>query len=155
MLAPKQSRFVEEYIVDLNGRQAAIRAGYSPKTAEVQASRLLRNAKVRAAVTEAMQERSKRTRVTADHVVTELAKLAFANICDLIEVRSDGSLHVDLLRGTRDQAAALLEFEVDEYAKDGGETAHKVKRIRIKLHDKISALNTLARHLGMPRPPRT
>src|SRR5271167_3160732 len=77
MLTPKQARFVEEYIVDLNGKQAAIRAGYSPRTAEVQSSRLLRNAKVDATAREAMQARSRRTGITADRVVLELAKLAF------------------------------------------------------------------------------
>jgi phage terminase small subunit len=55
MLTPKQARFVEEYIVDLNGKRAAIRAGYSPKTAEVQASRLLRYAQVRMAIKAAME----------------------------------------------------------------------------------------------------
>ena len=57
-LTPKQARFVEEYLIDLNGKQAAIRAGYSPGTAEVQASRLLRNAKVRFALEDAMLARS-------------------------------------------------------------------------------------------------
>src|SRR5215469_1569992 len=84
MLTPKQSRFVEEYLVDLNGKQAAIRAGYSPKTAEVQASRLLRYAQVQAALKAAMEARSKRTQITADRVVTELAKLAFANLGDYL-----------------------------------------------------------------------
>ena len=64
-LTLKQSRFVEEFLVDLNGKQAAIRTGYSPRTAEVQASRLLSNAKVDAAVKQAMQARSRRTGITA------------------------------------------------------------------------------------------
>src|ERR1700751_1632756 len=92
----RRSRFVEEYILDLNGKQAAIRAGYSPKTAEVQASRLLRNVKVQVALEDAIQARSRRTQITADSVVTELAKLAFSNIFDLVTVRRDGSLFVDL-----------------------------------------------------------
>ena len=75
MPTSKQSRFVQEYLVDLNGKQAAIRAGYSAKTAEVQASRLLRNAKVQQALQAAMQARSRRTEVTADRVVAEFAKL--------------------------------------------------------------------------------
>jgi hypothetical protein len=107
MLTSKQARFVEEYIVDLNGKQAAIRAGYSPKTSEVQASRLPRYAKVQAAVREAMQARSRRTGITADRVVCELAELAFSNIFDFIEVHVDGSVHIDLLRATRDRAAAV------------------------------------------------
>jgi phage terminase small subunit len=57
MLTPKQARFVEEYLVDLNAKQAAIRAGYSPKTAEVQGCRLLRNVQVAAAIQRAQAER--------------------------------------------------------------------------------------------------
>ena len=63
-LNPKQQRFVEEYLVDLNGTQAAIRAGYSPKTAEVQASRLLSNAKVQQAVAEGRARLSQSTGIT-------------------------------------------------------------------------------------------
>jgi phage terminase small subunit len=92
MLTPNQARFVEEYIVDLNGKQAAVRAGYSPKTAEVQASRLLKYAQVQAALKAAVQARSRRTGITADRVVLELAKLAFSNIFDFIEVHADGSV---------------------------------------------------------------
>jgi phage terminase small subunit len=149
MLAPKQARFVEEYIVDLNAKQAAIRAGYSPRTAEVQASRLLRYAQVQEALQAAIQARSNRTQITADRVVTELAKLAFSNIFDLVTVRSDGSVFVDLSRVPRDQVAALHEVTIDEFAERSGEEARKVRRIRIKLCDKKSALDSLARHLGM------
>jgi phage terminase small subunit len=68
-LPPNQSRFVEEYLVDLNAKQAAIRAGYSPKTAEVQGARLLRNAKVVAAIAAAKEARSARTEITQDYVL--------------------------------------------------------------------------------------
>jgi phage terminase small subunit len=148
-LTPKQARFVEEYVVDLNGKQAAIRAGYNPKTAEVQGSRLLRYAQVEEALKAAVQARSKRTQITADRVVTELAKLAFSNIFDLVTVQSDGSVFVDLSRVPRDQGAALHEVTIDEYTEQAGEEARKVRRIRIKLHDKKSALDSLARHLGI------
>jgi phage terminase small subunit len=89
MLTSRQSRFVEEYLIDLNGKQAAVRAGYSAKSAEVQASRLLRNTAVQAALGEAMQARSQRTEVTADRVVAELAKLAFADMRDYWPRRRD------------------------------------------------------------------
>jgi phage terminase small subunit len=149
MVTLKQARFVEEYLLDLNGKQAAIRAGYSATTGEVQASRLLRNAKVRAALEAAMQARSRRTQITADGVVTELAKLAFSNIFDFVMVQSDGSVFVDLSRVPRDEVAALHEITIDEYTENAGEEARKVKRIRIKLCDKKSALDSLARHLGV------
>ena len=71
-LTPKQARFVEEYLLDLNATQAAIRAGYSAKTAEVQGSRLLGNAKIAAAVKKAQEARSERTRIDQDWVIERL-----------------------------------------------------------------------------------
>jgi phage terminase small subunit len=71
-LGPRQERFVEEYLLDVNAKQAAIRAGYSPKTAEVQGSRLLSNAKVKRAIAARMAERSKRTEVTSDYVLSKI-----------------------------------------------------------------------------------
>ena len=143
MLPLKQARFVEEYVVDLNGKQAAIRSGYGAKTAEVQASRLLSNAKVHAAVSEAMQARSRRTGVTAERVVRELAELAFSNIADFVEVRSDGPVHIDLTRASRERVAAVH----DVILSTSGEGSDKLTRI--ELFDKLRALDMLARHLGM------
>ena len=71
---PKQQCFIEEYLVDLNATQAAIRAGYSEKTANEQGSRLLANVSVAAAVEEAMAERSERTKVTQDCVLETIVE---------------------------------------------------------------------------------
>ena len=148
MLTPKQARFVEEYLVDLNAKQAAIRAGYSAKTAEVQGCRLLRNVQVAAAIQRAQAERSKRTAVTADMVVTELAKLGFANMLDYMRL-AGGERVVDLSAATRDQLAAIKEFVVEDFFDGRGEDAREVRRVRIKLADKIAALDKLGRHLGI------
>jgi len=83
----KQNRFVDEYLIDLNGKQAAIRAGYSEKTAEVQASRLLSNAKVEAAIKLKMDERSERTEITQDMVLSRYWMIATADPRKLIEYR--------------------------------------------------------------------
>jgi phage terminase small subunit len=72
VLNPKQQDFCREYLIDLNGKQAAIRAGYSQKTAEVQASRLLSLAKVQAYLKTVMDERSKRTEITQDYVLNTI-----------------------------------------------------------------------------------
>jgi phage terminase small subunit len=143
MLAPKQTRFVEEYLIDLNGKQAAIRAGYSARSAEVQAARLLGYAKVHAAVREAMQARSRRTGVTADRVVAELAMIGFANMRDLWPRRGE---RIDLDGLDQDRAAAVEEITIDESIDPSG-VLHP--RIHLKLRDKIGALSSLARHLGM------
>lgn len=71
-LTPRQDRFVEEYLVDLNATQAAIRSGYSVKTADQQGPRLLANPKIAARIQELMEGRSKRTEITADYVLTTI-----------------------------------------------------------------------------------
>lgn len=82
-LTAKQQRFVAEYLIDLNQTQAAIRAGYSEKTAAEQASRLLTNVKVSEAVQAAMKARSERTQIDADWVLKRLARDATADLADL------------------------------------------------------------------------
>ncbi len=81
-LTPKQARFVEEYGVDLNATQAAIRAGYSKSSAKVIASQNLTKLNIQAAIAEAQAARAKRTKVTGDAVVTELALIGFATLGD-------------------------------------------------------------------------
>lgn len=74
-LTDKQAAFVREYLIDLNGTQAAIRAGYSAKTANEQAARLLANVSVASAVQAAMDARSERVEVTADYVLRNLTEV--------------------------------------------------------------------------------
>ena len=95
-LGPRQARFVEEYLVDLNAKQAAIRAGYSPRTAEVQGSRLLSHVKVQRAVTARTAERSKRTEVAADRALLDIARIGFSDLRrQLVLDRTQGSLSCD------------------------------------------------------------
>ncbi len=143
MLTLKQARFVEEYLLDLNGKQAAIRVGYSSKTAEVQASRLLKNAKVQEALEAAIRARSKRTEVTADRVVAELAKIGFTNVRDYWPRPGET---IDLHRLDQDRTAAIAEITIHVFF-DAAGVLHR--RTRLKLHDKKGALDSLARHLGM------
>ena len=84
-LTPKQQRFVDEYIIDLNATQSAIRAGYSPKTAEQQGFQLLKKTSVSEAIEQAQQERQKRTLVTQDDVIRGLLTEA--------EWQGEGSSH--------------------------------------------------------------
>jgi len=81
-LTPKQQRFVEEYLIDLNATQAAIRAGYSERTAEQQGSRLLSNVKVAKTINDALVSRSKRTKITADYVLTTIRETVEALLND-------------------------------------------------------------------------
>lgn len=86
-LTPKQQRFVQEYLVDLNGKQAAIRAGYSERRAEVTASELLANRKVSEVVAARQKSRAERVEITADSVLKELQTIAAADPRELVEFR--------------------------------------------------------------------
>jgi phage terminase small subunit len=141
----KQATFVGEYLIDRNGTRAAIAAGYAPRSASVTSCRLLRNAKVQAAVSELTEERLERLEVTADTVLQELAKIAFANIGDYLSVGADGSVNVDISELTSVQAAALADLRIDEYASENG----SVRRTRIRLASKTKALELLGKHLKL------
>jgi phage terminase small subunit len=141
----KRSLFVREYLVDRNGTRAAIAAGYAPRSASVTSCRLLRNAKVKAEVSELTEERLEHLEITADTVLQELAKIAFANMKDYWSVRDDGSLYVDLSRITAVQAAGLADLRIDEYESRTG----CIKRTRVKLGPKTRALELLGKHVGL------
>ena len=79
-LTDRQARFCEEYLIDLNATQAAIRTGYSEKTANEQGARLLANVSVQEKIAELKAERSKRTEITQDSVIQELAAVARAEV---------------------------------------------------------------------------
>ena len=144
-MTEKQKAFCEEYLIDLCATQAAIRAGYAPKAAGAQASRLLKNVKVRAYIDKALAERSKRTGVTADRVVRELARLAFVNPPDAIDI-DDAAVRDS---ATVDDTAAIqaVKCKTTTYSTDK-ETRETVER-EVRLHDKIRALELLGKHLGM------
>lgn len=134
-LSTKRERFVQEFLVDLNGTQAAIRAGYSPKTANEQAPRLLANASVAAAIAARQNKIAKRLEVTAERIVLEYARLAFVDPRSLYD--EAGKL-VPITELPEDVTRAISEVWV-------GEEGTR----RIKLASKQAALDSLARHLGM------
>ena len=133
-LTGKQRRFAEEYLVDLNGTQAAIRAGYAADSAAVEASRLLRNAKVADAIDAAMAQRAG---VTRTFIIDELAKIARANAGDFVEWGPEGVKWKASSGLSEEQRGAVAEV-----SQTGGS-------IRVKLSDKQAALEKLGRALGM------
>ena len=136
-LTAKQQRFCDEYLIDLNASQAAIRAGYSPKTAEQAASRLLTIVKVSDEIKREMAERSKRTGINQDRVVQELAKLAFVNIADVVDLDN-----ATVRRSATDEDLACIQSVKMKPSEFGTER-------EIKLYDKNASLELLGRHLGM------
>ena len=148
-LTAKQARFVDEYMVDLNATQAAIRSGYSAKTASDIGRQLLRKSPVAGAIAERQRALSERTGVTAERIIEELAKLGFSNMLDYITIGSNGDPFVDLSKLNRDQAAAIAEVTVEDFRDGRGEDARDVRRVKFKLHDKRAPLVDLGKHLGM------
>lgn len=143
-LTPRQQRFVDEYLIDLNATQAAIRAGYSKNGAEVTASKLLRVAKVADAVAKAQAKRADRTGITQDRVLQELARIAFFDIRRLYH--GDGTLKRP--NELDDEAAAVLSaVEVTETM--SGEESAVLTTKKAKVFDKGTALTLAMRHLGM------
>ena len=139
----KHERFCQEYLIDLNATQAYLRTGYKPQkdeSAAESASRLLRTVKVRARIDELMAERSKRTGVTADRVVRELARIGFVNATDVINM-ADATVKTD---AEADDVAAIASVKVKETFGDYPSIEREVK-----LYDKLKALEMLGRHLGM------
>ena len=140
-LTPKQEKFIKEYMIDLNGQQAAIRAGYSVKSAKEIASEMLTKPNIQAALGKKQAEQSKRLGISADRVMNELAKIGFANITDLANVNT---AKVNLA-ASRDDTAAIQSVRVKTIPTNDG----KIVEREIKTHDKIKALENIGRRLGM------
>lgn len=143
----KAAKFVTEYLVDLNATQAAIRAGYAKDSAGVAGSRLLKSAKVKAAVDAAISERAKRTEITADRVLQELWRIATSDIAKAF----DGSGNLLPVHQMAPEArAALAGVETEELLDGQGEERKAVGQSRkVKHWDKVKALELVGKHLGM------
>jgi phage terminase small subunit len=150
-LTPKQERFCQEYIIDLNGTQAAIRAGYSEKTARFVAAENLTKPNIQERLEQLQKKREKRTEVTQDMVVKELSLVAFGRIADVTRVREDGLIELDFTDATEDQKALIVGVDTKTRYISQGEDGEPIKEVecKIKAADKMKALELLGRHLGM------
>lgn len=146
-LTPKQQRFVDEYLIDLNATQAAIRAGYSPKTANEQGAQNLAKLSIATEVQKAMDARSQRCEITQDRVLKELARLAFFDIRKLYKPNGDlkGIHELD-----EDSAAVLSSVEaLEEFEGTGKERKAVGYTKKVKIFDKVASINLAMRHLKM------
>ena len=151
LLNPRQRRFVEEYLVSLNAKQAAIKAGYggTPESAAQYAVELMKKPHVKAAIDEGMRERSIRTGIDQDMVVRALSRVAFSNIKDIVDWVAL-SVPADFIDGEpggiiikpMDEIDVDKLSAIEELSSNGG-------RLKIRLHNKLKALELLGRHLGM------
>lgn len=136
-LTNKQKKFIDEYLVDLNATQAAVRAGYSPDTAGSIGAENLKKPEIKSRIDKAMAERSRRTGINQDRVLQELARIGFAKITDVVdpetaEIRTDAS---------DDDLACIQSIKIkpNEFGTER----------EVKLYDKKSALVDLGKHLGL------
>jgi phage terminase small subunit len=138
-LSERQAAFALEYVIDLNGKQAAIRAKYKPSSADVMASRQLSKVNVQAAVAKLQAERSTRCQISADAVLRQYQRLAWSDPRKLFDAAGKPKPIHEL---DDDTAAALAGFEVS-VDDDGHRT------LKVKWADKKMALDSVAKHLGM------
>lgn len=140
-LNPKQQRFVKEYLIDLNAKQAAIRAGYSEKTAEVQGCRLLRNVQVKAEIERNLAKVVKKLDITHERIMEELALIGFSDLGDFVDFGPGGVV----IKEPSGKNSRCLAEVTETTGKDGGS-------IKFKLHSKVDALRELDDRLfGKPK----
>ena len=140
-MTEKQKRFCDEYLIDLNATQAAIRAGYSPASANSVGSENLAKPDIRARIDTEIAERSRRTGVNADRVVQELAKIAFVKATDIIDPNT-----ATVRDSATDEDKACIASV--KFKSSSGESSDSVER-EIRMCDKLKALELLGKHLGM------
>jgi len=145
-LTAKQDLFVDEYLVDLNATQAAIRAGYSPRTATMQGSRLLTKANVSAAVAERRDQVARELEVTRERIAQELSGIGFASLDDAqVKVSDKRMALMDL--------AKILGYLVDRHdvtGRAGGPIAESVEPPALDVNDDAdrSLMRTMHGALG-------
>ncbi len=142
----RRTRFVDEYLIDLNAKEAATRAGYSKRCAHNSGPQLLRHSEVAGAVREAMAARARRTDISAERVLRELARIAFADPRDCFAWGPAG-LRLAPSHCLCDDAALAVAAVRESRTESGRVTT------TVKLHDKIAALEKLGRHLGLFKNP--
>jgi phage terminase small subunit len=157
-LTRKQRLFVAEYLVDLNATQAAARAGYRKRSAYSTGHRALRIPAVRAAIEELQAERLERLAMSADEMLVQLSLMARANVLDYLRP-GDGAPITDLSELDRDKTAGLSEVTVEDFSERRGENKREGRRLRVKLHDKLHAIDRLIKLYALlgeqvaPEPP--
>lgn len=148
-LTDKQERFCQEYMIDFNGAQAAIRAGYSPDSAKEIASETLTKPNVQERLSQLKKEAAEQFGVSKQQLINELKKIAFF---DIRKIYSDHNSLLDIKDFDDDSAGAVAGIEVDEIISQR-ETIGYTKKV--KLHSKIAAIERVSRMLGYDEPSKS
>ena len=153
-LNSRQMRFVREYLIDANATQAAIRAGYSRKTAGAIGCENLKKPEIAEAIAASQREIATNLDITAERVLAELAKIGFATIGDYVRTEPDGAMFLDLEAVAQAQAAGLAHVTFEIVRDRQGRVTRRARCVKITVGDKVGALALLARHLGLFQPER-
>ena len=136
-LTDKQKAFVNEYLIDLNATQAAIRAGYSAKNAGKIGPELIGKTRIANEIQKAMAKREKRTEITQDRVLKELATIGFFQITDFMKVDKGQLVIKDTSDVELENIPAISGIKATQFGLD------------VRFHDKVKALELIGEHLGM------
>lgn len=145
MLSDIQKKFVAEYLKDLNASAAYLRAGYETKNANVQASKLMDNPEIKAAISKATGRQIAKLDISVERILNAIAVKAFASVTDFSRIE-DGELVPDFSNMTPEQASAIQEFTVDSTGGSGDGERKMYLRTRFKLADSLRALELLGRY---------
>ena len=157
-LTPKQQAFIDEYIITRNAYRSALKAGYSPKMSACIGSDLVNHdGPCRDEILRRLQLISDRYQITAERVLGEVAKIAFANIDDIVDIQDDGTPIINFRKTDREARSSISELTSETYMDcasvtvdaDGNEEPREVKKVKVKFYDKLNALTVLARHLNL------
>lgn len=152
---PKQEAFCQSYARYSNATRAAKEAGYSEKTAHVMGHELLKKPKIIELIETIRQARFKEHHASADEVLAELGRMARSNMGEVLHITPDGDPYVDLSKASPEFLASISEATIEDFTDsrevdEQGETIKRdVRRVKVKMHSKLGALTTLAKHHGL------
>lgn len=136
-LTQKELRFIDEYMIDLNATQAAIRAGYSKKTANEIGYENMIKPRIRNIIRQKQLHRQVNSSITADMIIKELIRIGFSDVKDVVNWNGWVVTPKNADELTEDQTAAISEMVPNKFG------------VKIKMHDKVAALEKLGKHLGI------
>lgn len=146
-MTPKQKAFINEFLIDLNATQSAVRAGYSAKTAGAAGERLLKNVEIEAAIKEAQAERAARTQIDADYVLNRLVEI---DQMDVLDIMNDDMAIKPVREWPMVWRRYLSGFDLAEMFEGRGEERDMVGILKkIKWPDKVKNLELLGKHVGV------
>ncbi len=150
-LTAKRRKVIDAYMKCFNKKQALLEAGYSESMATTSANTVFGDPAVQAEIQRRQNLATHRSDITLDWIIKRLKDIADANVGDMIDVFSDGTAKINLLKMTPELRRAITKFSVDSYTEGRGKNSQEVKRVRVDVADKLKALELLVRHLGLSK----